>query len=168
MKVYAISETELNERLNLDKRRNSRAFYLCFETLDEAPAGFYERQNELRDGLEKEFWTNFEEGKEDPGHGLIKIVYNKWFFFDGDMYGSERIDIEITDNIIGDKLLGIIMAYLEKSAPNYCVIGAVYREKLTGKNYLGRFVVTCEEIAVEESLVELWTNQVQYMEIEKR
>jgi hypothetical protein len=160
VKVYTASESELDERMNLDKRKNDRAFCLCFDTLDEAPAGFYDRQNELRDGLEKEFCTNFEEGYEAPRYEWANPS-NKWFYFDGDMHGSERIDIEITDNIIGDKLLGIIMAYLEKSAPNYCVIGAIYRKELKGKNYMGRIVINRDEIAVEESLVEI-------MEIEKR
>jgi hypothetical protein len=60
VKVYTASEDEMDERLNLDKRRNSRAFCVCFNTLDEAPAGFYDRQNELRDGLEKEFLGKFQ------------------------------------------------------------------------------------------------------------
>jgi hypothetical protein len=84
------------------------------------------------------------------------------------MHGSERIQIDLTDNIIGDKLIGIIMAYLEKCAPSFCVIGVVYKEELKGKNYLGRFVINGEEIAVEESLAELWAKQTQFMEIEEK
>jgi hypothetical protein len=167
--VYRATEREIDERMNLDKRQNSRAFYLCFKTLEEAPEGFYDRQNELRDGLEKEFWESYKEGKEEPDEEeLVPWVRNKWFYFDGDMYGAERIDIELTDNIIGDKLLGTVMAYLEKNAPNYCVIGAVYKEQMKGKNYMGRFIVTGDEIVVEESLAELWSKQVKIMEIEER
>jgi hypothetical protein len=168
VKVYTISESELDERLNLDKRRNNRAFCLCFDSLDEAPADFYKLQDKIRDGLEKEFWASFQEGKEPPRYKWETSPTNKWFFFDGDMHGSERMVIELADNIIGDKLLGIIMAYLEKSAPSYCVVGEVFRGELTGKNYKGRIVINCEEIAVEESLVQLWTKQVHYMEIERQ
>jgi hypothetical protein len=165
--VYTATEKEIDERMNLDKRQNSRAFYLCFKTLEEAPEGFYDRQNELRDGLEKEFWESYKEGKEEPRYKWANPD-NKWFYFDGDMYGAERIDIELTDNIIDDKLLGIVMAYLEKNAPNYCVIGAVYKDEMTGKNYMGRFIVTTDEIVVEGSLAELWAKQVRIMEIEER
>jgi hypothetical protein len=167
VKVYAASESELDERLNLDKRQNERAFCLCFDSLDEAPPGFYKLQDEIRDGLEEDFMAQFKEGEEPPEFSWASPT-NKWFYFDTDMHGSERIEIELTDNIIGDKLLGVIMAYLEKCVAHYCVIGVVYREELKGKNYMGRFVVTRDEIAIEESLMELWTNQVQYMEIEKR
>jgi hypothetical protein len=156
----------MDERLNLDKRRDRRAFCVCFESLDEAPEGFYERQDELRDGLEKEFWMAFPEGKEPPQFQWASPT-NKWFYFDGDMHGSERIEIELTDNIIGDKLLGVIMAYLEKGATGYCVVGVVYNEEQKGNNYIGRFVLNRDEIAVEKSLAGLWSRQVKFMEIEK-
>lgn len=167
MIVYTASAQEMDERLNLDKRQDSRAFCLCFESLHEAPEGFYEQQNEFRDGLEKEFWANFAEGKE-LSESSWESPSNKWFYFDGDMHGSERIEIELTDNIIGDKLLGVIMAYLEKGATGYCVVGVVYNEKQKGNNYIGRFVMNRDEIAVEESLVELWSRQIKFMEIEEK
>lgn len=167
MIVYTASKQEMDERLNLDKRQNSRAFCLCFESLDEAPEGFYDQQDELRAGLEKEFWANFAEGKE-PVESDWETPTNKWFYFDGDMHGSERIEIELADTIIGDKLLGVIMAYLGKGATGYCVVGVVYNEELKGNNYVGRFVLNRDEIAVEESLAELWSRQVKIMEIEIR
>jgi hypothetical protein len=158
---------EIDERLNLDKRRNDRAFCVCFDSLDEAPAGFYELQDKIRDELEKELMGQFKDGIEPP---LIKGARpsNKWFYIDWDMHGSERVPIDVTDNILGDKLLGIIMAHLEKWEPRYCVIGVVYRKEMEGKNYMGRFVVNRDEIAVEESLAELWSEQVQFMTIEER
>lgn len=168
MNVYTASEEEIDERLNLDKRQNSRAFCLCFRTLDEAPEGFYKKQDEFRKGLEKEYWAQFEEGREANRYKWQVSSTNKWFFFNTDMHGSERMIVELTDNIIGDKLLGITMAYLEKKAPNYCVIGAVYNEENKGNNYIGRFVMTSGEIVVEESLAELWSKQVKIMEIEER
>jgi hypothetical protein len=33
-------------------------------------------------------------------------------------------------------------------------------------NYLGRFVVNLDEIAVEESLADTWSKQIKFMEIE--
>jgi|HubBroStandDraft_1064217.scaffolds.fasta_scaffold478335_2 hypothetical protein len=84
------------------------------------------------------------------------------------MRGSERIVIELTDNIIGDKLLGVIMAYLEKCTARYCVIGVVYNEETKGNNYIGRFVINRDEIAVEESLAGLWSRQVKIMEIDEK
>lgn len=44
MKTYKISENELDERLELDKRKNHRAFCVCSQTLEEAPDGFYDLQ----------------------------------------------------------------------------------------------------------------------------
>jgi hypothetical protein len=167
MKVYKASEKEMDERLELDKRRTDMAFCICFESLEEAPAGFYKLQDKIRDGLEEELMAKFKEGFEPPRFEWSSPS-NKWFYFDTDMHGSERIEIELTDNIIGDKLLGVIMAYLEKCESRYCVIGVVYRKELKGKNYMGRFVITRNEIAVEESLAELWTKQVQFLEIEER
>ena len=168
MKVYAASEIELDERLNLDKRRNERAFCLCFDSLEEAPPVFYKIQDKIRDGLEEELMEKYKEGWEAPRFKWQTSPTNKWFCFKTDMFGSERIVVEITDNILGDKLLGIIMAYLEKCSSPYCVVGVVYKQAMEGEKYMGRLVINNNEIAVEESLVELWTNQVQYMEIEKR
>ena len=37
---------------------------------------------------------------------------------------------------------------------------------MKGINYVGRFVLNLEEIAVEESLVEIWSRQVQFLTIE--
>ena len=169
MKVYTASDAEIDERLELDKRQNSRAFCLCFKTLDEAPDGFYDLQDKIRDGLEKEFWASFDDG-------IDRSRFQSWesgamhtqFCFDSDMFGSERIEVEIVDEILGDKLIGVIMSYLEKCPPRYCVMGAVYREQMNGDKYIGRFVMNLDEIAVEESLADVWSKRVQFMEVEER
>jgi hypothetical protein len=165
MKTHKISEQELDERLELDRRRNNRAFCICFKTLEEAPDGFYDLQRKISDGLENELCANFEEGYEAPRYKWANPT-NKWFCFNGDMFGSERIVIEMSKEILGDKLIGLIMSYLEKCPSRYCVIASVYENMERGSKYLGRFVINLEEIAVEESLTDVWGKQIKFMEIE--
>jgi hypothetical protein len=38
---------------------------------------------------------------------------------------------------------------------------------LSSNDYIGRFVINLDEIAVEESLADTWSKQVKFMEIEK-
>ena len=169
MQVYSASENEIDERLEMDKRRKSRAFCICFSSLEEAPNGFYDLQDKIRDELEKEFWANFDDGIDRSRfHSWESGALHTQFHFNGDMFGSERIEVEIIDKILGDKLIGVIMSYLEKCPSRYCVIGSVYREQMKGNNYIGRFVINLDEIAVEESLADVWSKQIQFMEIEER
>ena len=75
--------------------------------------------------------------------------------------------IELNSEILNDRLIGLILSYLEKFSPRYCVIAAVFSGRdMKGKNYIGRFVVNLEQIAVEEPLAGLWSKQVQFLEIE--
>jgi hypothetical protein len=163
LKTYKISKQELDERLKLDKRQDSRGFRLSFRTLDEAPEGFYDLQRKISDGLQKEFWLNFDNGAE---HLLRNPWDSKNFFFNGDMFGSERIVLEMSKEILGDKLIGLILSYLEKNAPSYCLTASVYENMEKGSEYLGRFVINLEEIAIEESLADTWLKQLKFMEIE--
>lgn len=165
MKVYRASESEIDERLELDKRRNSRAFCICFNSLEEAPDGFYDLQDKIRDGIQKVFWLNFDDGVE---HLRVNPWESETFFINPDMFGSERIVVELSAEILSDKLIGLIMSYLEKCPSRYCVIAAVYRGMQRGSEYLGRFVMNLNEIAVEESLVDVWSKQIQFMEIAER
>jgi hypothetical protein len=163
MKIYKASEKELDERLELDKRRNNKAFCICFNSLEEAPDGFYDLQDKIRDGLEKDFWLAFDNGEE---HLRRNPWDSKNFFFNSDMFGSERIVVEMSKEILGDKLIGLVLSYLEKIAPSYCLTASVYENMEKGSEYLGRFVLNLEEIAVEESLAYIWAKQVKFMEIE--
>ena len=165
MKIYAASEKEIDERLELDKRKNNRAFCVCFNSLDEAPADFYNLQDKIREGIQNEFWLNFDKGKEN-------LSINPWdsdlFFFNTDIFGSERLVVEVSSEILGDKLIGVILSYLEKFSSRYCVVAAVYRGMQRGSEYLGRFVINRDEIAVEETLAEVWAKQIKFMELEER
>jgi hypothetical protein len=168
MKVYKASEDEIDQRLALDKRKTKAAFCRGFESESEIPFGFYDQQDKIRDGLEKEFFEKFDDGVDRsnlvPWKGYISHTF---FYFPAELICSERIIIELSSEILDDKLLGVILAYLEKASPQYCVIAAVFSGRnLTGQNYIGRFVINLEEIAVEESLVEVWSKQVQFMTIE--
>ncbi len=87
------------------------------------------------------------------------------FYFNTDMFGSERLVFEINDAILGDKLLGLVLSYLEKKCPRFCFLAAVY-ENYDSQKYLGRFVVNLEEIAVEETLAGTWSKQVKFMPVE--
>jgi hypothetical protein len=115
--------------------------------------------------MQREFWLNFD-------NGVGQLRANPWesesFCFNTDMFGSERIVIELSNEILGDKLIGLILSYLEKCPSHYCVIAAVYRGMQKGSEYLGRFILNLDEIAVEESLADVWSKQVQFMEIEER
>jgi hypothetical protein len=89
------------------------------------------------------------------------------FYFPAELISSERIIIELSSEILSDKLLGLILNYLEKCESKYCVIAAVYSGKIVGENWLGRFVINLEEIAVEESLAKTWSRKVQFLPIEE-
>jgi hypothetical protein len=163
MKTYKISERELNERLKLDKRRNNQAFCICFKSLEEAPKDFFELQDRIRDGLQREFWLNFDNGAE---HLRRKPWDSKNFFFNTDMFGSERIVVEMSKEILDDKMIGLTLSYLEKNALSYCLTASVFENMEKGSDYFGRFVINLNEIAVEESLVDVWSKQMRFMEIE--
>ena len=169
MKIHRASEVDIDRRLTLDKRKTKEAFCRNFYESDTMiPIGFCELQDKIRDGLEAEFWAKFDDGKESPkvdNYGLATL--HDCFFFPADPINSERIIIELNSEILNDALIGLILSYLEKAAPNYCIIVAVCTGKnMKGINYVGRFVLNLEEIAVEESLVEIWSRQVQFLTIE--
>lgn len=166
MKIYKSSEKEIDERLRLDKRKNSKAFCRYFDSEEELPAGFYDLQDKIRDGLEKVFWENFDDKADRSQLPSWRKPMNKFFFFSAELLISERIIIELSIEILDDKLIGLIMSYLEKYASSYCVIGAVHSEEIKGEKYIGRFVINLDEIAVEESLADIWARQVKFMEIE--
>ena len=168
MKIYKASEEELDERLELDKRKNNRAFCICFKSLEEAPEGFYDLQRKICDGLEKEFRANFDDGVDRSHLKPWQMWQHDFFCFNGDMFGSERIVVEMSNEILGDKLIGLIMSYLDQCPSRYCVIVAVFNGMQTGSNYLGRFVINLDEIAVEDSLADAWSKKVKIMEIEER
>jgi hypothetical protein len=111
MKIYKITEQELDERLEFDKRRNSRGFRISYDSLEGAPPGFYDLQNKIRNGLQKEFWLAFDNGTE---HLRNKPWDSKLFYFNTDMFGSERLVVEINKEILNDKIIGLTLAYLEK------------------------------------------------------
>jgi len=167
MKIYRASENEIDDRLLLAKQRNTKGFCRNFDSEDETPAGFYELQDKVRDGLEKVFWENFDDKADRSKLPSWRKPMNKFFFFDVARIESERMVIEMSCEILGDKLIGLIMSYLEKFASGYCVIGAIHTEEIKGEKYIGRFVINLEEIAVEESLADVWGKQVKFMEIEE-
>jgi len=166
VKIYKASEKEIDDRLALDKRRDVRAFYRYFEPDEELPSGFHDLQDKIRDGLGKEFWTNFDDGIDRSNLPTWEMRINTWFFFPAELVNCELVKVEMSDEILGDKLIGITLAYLEKCPARYSMGAAVYRGIQKGREYLGRFVINLEEIAVEESLADTWSKQVKFMEIE--
>lgn len=157
----------MDERLALDKRRDPKAFYRYFVSEEELPAGFYDSQDRIRDGLEKELATNFEDGVGHSKRPSWRKPDNKFFFFPEELMNCELVKFEMSNEILGDKLIGVIMSYLEKCSSRYGVVAAVYRGMQRGSEYLGRFVINLDEIAVEESLVGIWSKQVKFMPIEE-
>jgi hypothetical protein len=170
MKVYAASEAEIDHRLMLDKRKAPAAFCKNFQSESEVPIGFYDLQDKIRDGLEGEFFAKFGDGKDRSRLEPWRLSgSHNCFFFPAELISSERIIIELNSEILNDKLIGVLLSSLERMPSAYCAIVAVFSgERMKGSNYRGRFVINREEIAVEESLVETWSKQVQFMEIENR
>src|SRR5271156_2969126 len=119
MKIYKISEAELDRRLMLDKKISKEAFCCNYYASDEAlPVGFCELQDKIRDGLEAQVMAKFgdaEASSESDNFGLPTLHEN--FLFPADPINSERIIIEINNKILNDVLLGIILSFLSKSAP---------------------------------------------------
>jgi len=169
MKVYTASEEEIDQRLALDKRRDARAFHIYYRLDEEPPAGFCDLQDRIRDSLEQEYWRNFDDGidhSQPEPFGLP--AHHSHFFFPAEPLPCELIVIEMSHEILGDKLLGIIMSYLEKCPSRYCVNTAVFKGGMKGSDYLGRFVINRDEIAVEASLSDIWRQQIKFMELEER
>jgi len=169
MRIYKISEAELDRRLILDKKISKEAFCCNYYGSDKTvPVGFCELQDKIRDGLEAEFWAKFDGDQERPkvdSYGLS--IFHECFSFPADPINSERIIIELCSKILNDVLVGLILSYLEKTSSQYCVIVAVsLGENMEGSSYIGRLVVNLDEIAVEEPLVEIWSKQVQFLAIE--
>jgi hypothetical protein len=168
MNVYISSEKEMDQRLRLDKRSDLEAFCRRFDSEDDLPPGFFDLQDSIREGMEKILWANFEDGVDRTRFKSLQSgAMHTQFHVSAEMCASERIIVEICDQILGDKLIGLIWAYLEKCAAPYCVIGAVHRG-LTGDSvYLGRFVMNQQEIVVEESLSDAWSRQIKFLEFEE-
>jgi hypothetical protein len=168
MNVYISSEKEMDERLRLDKRTEPSAFCRSFVSDEEFPPGFFDQQDRIREGLEKVLWANFDDG-------IDRSRYKAWesgamhsqFYVLAEKFGSERMIVEISEEILADKLIGLIWAYLEKCGAPYCVIGSVQRGMMGDGVYLGRFVMTMQEIVVEESLSDAWSRLIKYLEFEE-
>ncbi len=166
MKVFKASEKQLDQRLALDKRHDDRAFYRYFEPKENLPDGYYDLQDRIRHELEKIFWDNFDDGIDRSNQKPWKVRSNN-FFFPAELRNYEQIQIEMSNRILGDRLIGLLMRYLEKCDSEYCVLGSVYDGEITGSKYVGRFLVNRHQIVVEETLARTWASKVRFMEIEK-
>lgn len=167
MKVYTAREREIDERLELDKRHDPKGFCRNFSS-KEMSDKFYDLQHKIRDGLEEKFRANFDDAVDGSQLQSSEAgASHTLFYFDTDLTGSERIIVEFACEMLSDKLVDLIRSYLEKCQVPYCVIVAVYRGMHKGSEYLGRFVINLEEVAVEESLADIWTKQVHTFEIGK-
>ncbi|HVM63177.1 MAG TPA: hypothetical protein VMV72_20120 [Verrucomicrobiae bacterium] len=167
MRIYKATEAEIDERLALDKRFSDAAFCVGFEVESEIPAGFCDLQDKIRDGLEREFIEKFDD-REDRSKPWELNGSHELFDFPADLIPSERIVVWLGSDILSDRLLGVVLGYLERCRSGYCVIAAVCSgREIVGRNYLGRFVLNLEEIAVEESLAPTWTKQVHLLPIDE-
>ena len=151
MKIYKTGKEEIDARLSLNKLHDQRAFCHYFDSEESLPPDFYLAQDNIRDGLEAVLNSNYENG------GVWE-----WnlFYISAELLLSERILIEMSSEILDDKLIGLILSYLEKNAASYCVIVSIYRGMHKGSDYLGRLVMNVCEIAVETSLGETWNKQI--------
>jgi hypothetical protein len=138
MKICRLSEEEIDQRLLLDSRETSLAFCRNFESELDLPHGFFGQQDRIRDGLEMEFFAKFDDGKDRSKLESWELATShEQFFFPAEPINSERMIIELSSEILNDKLIGLILSYLEKFAPQYCVITAVcLGQNMEGKNIL--------------------------------
>jgi len=168
MNVHQVSEYEMDQRLLLDKKRDARGGCRDFDPEPEPPAGFYDVQETIRTELEDAFFANFDDGINRAKLPSWKRKANELFFFPEEMIEAERIVIEISSEILGDKLLGLILSRLEKHGPGYCVMLAVFYGEQKASNYIGRGVINLDEIAVESSLWAIWCKKVPSLELAAR
>ena len=157
MKIYKATEREIDSRLRLDKRCDARAFFRNFDSEAELPVGFYDLQNQIRDGLEAKFDQKFDNG----AHGETKL-----FYFPADLLIAELLGVELSWKMLDDRLIGLMLSFLDGCSAQYCIIGAVYKWTKPHSQFLGRFVVNRKEIAVEETLCDVWSKQVTLLEIQ--
>jgi hypothetical protein len=169
MKINTATEAEIDLRLDFGQMKAGNGFCRGYEDESEVPVGFYDLQDEIRDGLERVFFSSFDDGKDRSHLDVWKLSgSHKWFFFPAELINAEEIIIELSTEILSDKLVAVILAYLEKCKCQYCVVVAVYEGEIKGPNYLGRFVVNPEEIAVEDTLAGVWSKRIQLLEIENQ
>lgn len=169
MKVYSITENEIEQRLQLDARVDSGAFCKSYNSSSEVPADFYYAQNELRNSLEEVFWQNFDDGIDRSGvRSWEREAMSTLFYFVSDLIGAEQIAIQISEKILSDKSIGVILSYLAKQSSDYAVILIVHEGSLDEDNQIGCIVVNQYEIAIDERLTDLWREHVKWFDIEAK
>jgi hypothetical protein len=168
MNVYQTSEFDMDQRLRLDKRQDARGFCRNFASEPELPAGSDDLQETIRNELADAFFANFDDGINRAKLPSWRRMASALFFFPSEMIEAERIVIEISSEILGDKLLGLIRSCLEKHGGGYCVMLAVFYGEQKASNYIGRGVINLDEIAVESSLWAIWCKKVPSLELAAR
>src|ERR1043165_3289869 len=111
MNAHKVTEQEIDTRLNLDRNVDQNGFCRNFYGNDSPPANFYQEQDTIRDGLERTLNCHYENGDD-------------WnlFFMPADFIPSERIIVEISNEILANNLIQLILNYLKETSPGYCVI----------------------------------------------
>ena len=114
MKIYQASEKEIDVRLELNRAHDQRAFCRNFEPEEKLPPKFYSFQDKIIHDLVAVLNSKYENG----GDGAGSWEWNL-FYIPQEPIPSERILIEVSSEILDDKLIGLILPYLEKNAASY-------------------------------------------------
>ncbi len=132
----------LNEE-ELDKGIKGGRFYQIFK--DDLPLNFAERQYELIYLLEDVLYGIY-------GEELIFVSDNIW--------PNLSFGIEVATAIFERKLIVVLLDFLRLNAPKHSIGFGVYDDNTSGISYRGRVFLNLQEIAVEDSLTELWRSRI--------
>jgi len=143
-------------RLELDKRQDRRAFCVCFKTLEEAPKEFYELQDKIRNGLQREFcWTLTMEQSICVGSRGIQINSFQYRYV---WFGALVVWYE-SRRFLRDKLIGLIMSYLEKfPSPLLCGWNS-FGNMERGSELLADLSSILMKLPLKNRLLILWSKQ---------
>jgi hypothetical protein len=105
---------------------------------------FYALQDSLRVKLEKMLTSSF---------GANIFVSDR-------LWPNESFKVDMSQQILSPQLIAADLSFLQSEAPSHCIVSAVYRDlEVIGSSYFGRILISEREIAVEESLKNIFKKQ---------
>ena len=129
--------------------------FCAIRDFDSLPSSFTEKEYQLIDGL-CDLMTSL------YGEDLSHVS--------GDMWAAATFHVDVTRKLLSRQLICTLSDYLINHAKQHCVLVGVYDapnvyEEGTANHYVGRVIVTAQELAVEKSLELLWNNQMTESEL---
>lgn len=117
---------------------------------------FFKRCQFIGEAEEKEFFET-QDNLQRKLEKTLTSIYGSNVFVSDRLWSNESLKIEMAQQILSSRLIEAILSFLKEEAPTYCIVSAVYRDlEVIGSPYLGRILISEREIAVEESLKEIF------------